>query len=396
MCRLVVGYVPGAPAILVLLSTKAFNSRGPSVAMTTEGGETASGQSGGTEPAGQSGGSEPADTMRRRAGERTWKVSLLLGTGRRWLTLAFVASFFVALVVLGWLDPVGLRESVAAKDPIETLFQALATAIVTGVTLVVAINQLVLSQELGAVSDQRERMNGSLEFREAVAEDLGEPVSPLEPAAFLTAILDATGDRADALEAAMSDEVPNERRESVRAFVETVREHGGSVADRLAGSTFGSFAVVDAALDYNYSWKLAEARRLQAVDDDLPADASAALADVETLLGHYGVAREHVKTLYFQWELVDLSRGMLLAAIPALLTAIGMILFVDTPGSITGATLGVDNLVWVVAGATSVALLPFALLFATILRIATVAKRTLAIGPFVLRETDGGTPTRRE
>jgi hypothetical protein len=33
-------------------------------------------------------------------------------------------------------------------------------------------------------------------------------------------------------------------------------------------------------------------------------------------------------------------------------------------------------------------LLPFAFLFSYILRIVTVAKRTLSIGPFILRETD--------
>ena len=337
--------------------------------------------------------SEPDDTMRGRVATRPWKVSLFLATGRRWLVLAFVGCVFAVLVVLGTLDPVGLRAAVRTGDPIETLFQALLTAIVTGVTLVVTINQLVLSQELGAVADQRERMEGALSFREAVAGDLDEPVSPLEPAPFLAALLRATDERATDLDESVADgDVPEDIRQSVTSYAESIREHGSGVTERLEGATFGSFAVMDAALDYNYSWKLAEARRLQATAGEaLPEATATALEEIEALLGHYGVAREHVKTLYFQWELVDLSRAMLVSAVPALLTAIGMILFVDDPGTIVGATLGVDNLVWVVAAATSVALLPFALLFATILRIVTVAKRTLAIGPFVLRETDADT-----
>ncbi|MEF8800672.1 MAG: hypothetical protein V5A38_14445 [Halolamina sp.] len=36
----------------------------------------------------------------------------------------------------------------------------------------------------------------------------------------------------------------------------------------------------------------------------------------------------------------------------------------------------------------AIALLPFAVLLAYILRIVTVTKRTLSIGPFILRETD--------
>ena len=65
-----------------------------------------------------------------------------------------------------------------------------------------------------------------------------------------------------------------------------------------------------------------------------------------------------------------------------------MILFVSDIETVTGVTLGVDNLLWLVSGAVSLALVPFMLLLSYILRIATVAKRTLAIGPFILRESD--------
>ena len=54
---------------------------------------------------------------------------------------------------------------------------------------------------------------------------------------------------------------------------------------------------------------------------------------------------------------------------------------------LTGTTLGVNHFVWVVAAAASVALAPFAILLSFILRLGTVAKRTLSIGPFILRTT---------
>ncbi|MEF8852244.1 MAG: hypothetical protein V5A44_02750 [Haloarculaceae archaeon] len=106
------------------------------------------------------------------------------------------------------------------------------------------------------------------------------------------------------------------------------------------------------------------------------------------MLTFFGPAREHVKTLYFRWELVDLSRVILYAAVPALLVSIGMLLFGNDPSVVSGATLDIANLVWIVAGAVAVAVLPFALLVAYVLRIASVAKRTLAVGPFVLRDAD--------
>ena len=78
---------------------------------------------------------------------------------------------------------------------------------------------------------------------------------------------------------------------------------------------------------------------------------------------------------------------MLYSAVPALVVILGGILCADNPGSIPGTTFGVANVVWVANAASTVALLPFVLLLSFVLRIATVAKRTLSIGPFILRES---------
>ena len=320
---------------------------------------------------------------------REW---LLLTASRRLVAAILLGVLFAVFVFLGALDPVGIRSTMASKDPIETTFQGFLTAIVTGVTLVVTINQLVLSQELGAVGDQRERMEGSMTFRRDVEAELGLPVAPADPAAFLRAIVDATTDRADVLSGSVADVVGDERRDRVGSYVADLVENGRSVSDRLSDARVGTFEVVSAALDYDYSRRIHEARRLRH-EFDVGSDAGAvgeALEGVISALELFGPAREHVKTLYFQWELIELSRAVLYAAVPSLVVATGMILYVDDPGSLPGATLGIDNLVWVVSGAVTIGLLPFVLLLSYILRIATVTKRTLAIGPFVLRGADRG------
>ncbi|MFD1647371.1 hypothetical protein [Haloarchaeobius litoreus] len=55
---------------------------------------------------------------------------------------------------------------------------------------------------------------------------------------------------------------------------------------------------------------------------------------------------------------------------------------------LAGSTLGVADVLLVFALANTVAVVPFAILLAYVLRVATVAKRTLSIGPFILRNTD--------
>jgi len=332
---------------------------------------------------------QPDDTMRERVPGSSRKLWLLLGAPRWLVALIVLATVGTTVAFALWLDPEGLRAGVDAGDPIETLFQALLTAIVTGVTLVVSINSLVLSQELGAVGDQRERMSGSMAFREDVADELDAAASPPEPSAFLRSLVDLTGERAEEFRDAVGAGADETLRDRVDSYVDELVGNADAVGARLDGAQFGTFEVVFASLDFNYSWKIYEARRLRGEHgDQLDDEASAALAALVDALRLYGPAREHVKTLYFQWELIDLSRAMLYAAVPALIVSVGGILTLNTPGTVPGTTLGVANLAWVTLGGTLVALAPFAVLLAYVLRIATVAKRTLAIGPFVLRETD--------
>jgi len=337
----------------------------------------------------EEGGETPSDTLRERAGSNRVKLWILLDADRYLVAGIPLCLLFVVLLVLGAVDPAPLRAAANSKDPIETLFQALTTAIITGVTLVVSLNQLVLSQELGPLGDQRERMAGTVQFRNDVAETLDVPAAPPEPSAFLRSLVDGVGNRArqlDDLVGACDDE---EVRDRVSEFADSLATNADGVTAALEGEQFGTFDVLSAALNFNYSWKIYEARRIEnEYEAALSEEALDALDALVEALRFFGPAREHIKTLYFQWELVNLSRGILLSAVPALVVSIAGVLYLDNPGTITGAFLGIDALVWVVVAAAAVSLVPFMLLFAYVLRIATVAKRTLSIGPFILRPTD--------
>ncbi|ELZ83225.1 hypothetical protein C453_14506 [Haloferax elongans ATCC BAA-1513] len=339
---------------------------------------------------------EPGDKMRERGTTSRAKLGVYLRTDRRVVAATPLVVIFVAIVAIGVLAPTPLRDAVASSDPVETLAQGLLTAIVTGVTLVVSINQLVLSRELGPLGDQRERMEGSIRFRDDVADLLDVPVSPPEPSAFMRALAESIAARARAVGETVSPDgdgdgdtdgrpSTDDVNARVHEFATEVAENADDVAARLDGKQFGTFEVLSAALDLNYSWKIYQATRLRRASDDLSSETEAALDDLRDALELFGPAREHVKTLYFRWELVDLSRAMFYTAVPALVASIAAILFLDNPGSVAGATFGISNLLLVVAFVTAVSLSPFTVLAAYVLRIATVAKRTLSIGPFVLR-----------
>jgi len=327
-----------------------------------------------------------SEPMRERIPGGRLKLWVLL-EGDRWLlTVVLLGAVFLVVVVLEELTAPPIRAILEQRDPVETLFQAMVTAIITGVTLVVSINQLVLSQELGAVGDQRNRMEGALSFREDTESAIEEAVSPADPSQFFVAMFEAIQRDGRALISQGSTQT------ELESYGEDIATEASRVSENVAGTEFGSFDLLQSVLDFNYSGKIYDGRRLRATTDDASDAQQSSLDSLLETLELFGPAREHFKTLYFQWALMNLSRDILYAAVPALITAISMILFFSSPGSLPGATFGVENLFWVVALGTVVSVSPFMLLVSYILRIATVTKRTLAIGPFILRETNENGP----
>jgi hypothetical protein len=323
----------------------------------------------------------PDDRLRARAAESRTKLWLLLEADRRLVVAGLFAAVLVALLAVGLLLPAA-EAKLRGGDAVGTLFQGFLTATITGVTLVLTLNQLVLSQELGAVGDQRDRMDRALEFRADAADLVEAPVSPARPSQFLRALVQMASRHAHDLLDAVDDDHPASG--AVDDLTGSLIGNAEEVSDDLDGAQFGSFAVLSAALNFNYSWKIFAAQRIRAETDDLGTEATDALDALVDTLELFGPAREHFKTLYFQWELINLSRNILAASLPALLVAVCMIAFVDPAGTAV-RRLGI---VPVVAVASTVSVLPFLVLLAYVLRIATVTKHTLSIGPFILRETD--------
>ena len=326
------------------------------------------------------------DTLRGRSGESRIALWLFLDANR-WLIGGLLSVLtFAVLVVLGAAAP-PLSEMMQSSDPVETAFQALIGALITGVTLVVSINQLVLSQEIGQLGDHHTWMGEAMEFRREV-ELLFGSIGPPGPAQFLQALVETSSDRAEALREAVEDNDDEELRDRTDRLVENVMKNSEEIYEQLETADFGEFGVLRSGLNYNYSWKIYAVRRLRNEhEDSLEEDDLEAFDELVEILTLFGPALEHFKSLYFQWELVNLTRSILYVAIPALLTSIATVLYLD-PGAFPGATLGIDDVVWLVSASTTLALVPFLLLAAYVVRIATISKRTGALGPFILRSSE--------
>ncbi|WP_256687489.1 hypothetical protein [Halococcus qingdaonensis] len=325
-----------------------------------------------------------ANTMRERANESRIKLWVMLGANRLLITALLALFVFVAFVALGVFVYPPFEASLRSADTIETMFSTMIGAIVTATTLVLTISQLVISQENGPLGEQHARMSDTMDFRSYTRDLIGQPM-PADPSMFLRVVIDAARRRAEALRSAVADNDDDQLRAEVDEFTESIVGNAEEVDEELDGATFGEFDVLFAALNFNYGWKLFQVERI-ADDhaDSLTDEDHAILDELRTSLSMFGPAREHIKTLYFEWALIDLSQLILYVAVPALVVAAAMLAFVDG-STLTGATIGVPDILWLVAGGFTVTTLPFLLLIAYIARVATIAKRTLAIGPLILR-----------
>ena len=327
-----------------------------------------------------------ADTMRERANESRFKMWLLFQTNRFLLTALLATFVFGSLIATSVVLEPSLAKELRSADTIETTFSAMIGVIVTGTTLVVSISQLVLSQENGPLGDQRKRMSDAMDFR-TYTKDMFGGVVPVDPNSFLSQLIDETERRAEALDRIVRESDDDELIEEVSEFVDSVHGNAKAVQENLEGAQFGTFDVLFAALNFNYGWKIYQVERMtKEFSASLNDDQRTAFGELRTALAMFGPAREHVKTLYFQWALVDLSMYILYAAVPALVVAGGMLTFVSSE-TFSGAFLSVPTVTWVTSAAFTVTLVPFLLFTSYILRIAPVAKRTLAIGPLILRES---------
>jgi hypothetical protein len=326
------------------------------------------------------------NTMRARAGEQGPALWVLLDANRFAVLAAMALAVFVSFVAFGVLADPPLRARLTSADTLETVFSTMISVLVTGTTLVVTIGQIILSQENGPLGDQRKRMSDAMDVRTYTTELLGD-TAPADPSAFLREVVLETERRAEALRHLVSANDDRDLRKQVDEFVDSLQGNADTVAEQLEGAQFGTYDVLSAALDYNYSWKVYHVDRMKdEFASSLDDDERTAFDELKTALTMFGPAREHVKTLYFQWALVDLSQYILYAAVPALVVAGCMLTFVGG-GSFPGTTLGVEDITWVVGAAFTVTTVPFLLFTSYILRIATVAKRTLAIDPLILRES---------
>jgi VIT1/CCC1 family predicted Fe2+/Mn2+ transporter len=322
-------------------------------------------------------GKRRSDLVHERLRASPGKRWLLLDGSRYALTGLFSAIVFTACVAIGLAGYIPVTDPATAT----TLVAAIVGGTLPFITIVPAINQLALSQELGWPGDLDDRYEGMVAFRRAVEGLTGTPVSPAAPADFLQLLVDTVVEQAEGLTVAAKRMGDPEQAAVVRSFVTAVTTEGALVSESLKDANFGTFDALSAVLGRFNGAHLYAVRQLRAdYTDEFPAETLGTLDRLVELLQQLAVARQTFKTLYMQHELAHLSKLLLAVGFPTLL---GGGIFMMSYPVVVSAVGNPTLLVLVVSAVVTLVFLPFVVLLVYTFRIASIASRTADFGPFV-------------
>lgn len=313
---------------------------------------------------------------RIRAG-RDW---LLLRGNRTAVSLGVVGLFLVFFGGLMFANVFPILN----HQSMYYVYSGLISGNLTLITVVVSVNQLLLSRELNTPGELQSQISNVVEFRRDV-EDAAGRVAPVEPLEFLRLIVEATRQQAQAL-GGMTSGPTGTDDDPIQNTVETVTGEMDRIDRLLDEHSSSTIDVLSAMLTTNYARQINDLRRAKHESQgDLSDSAEQAIDDLIERLQYIDVARQYFKTVYFKQELSSFSRILLLTGLPAEAIAITTLLLMTVPTSDPFAIANLDVLVPVTI---ALALAPLAVLAAFILRTATVNMRTAATVPFTAPEQE--------
>lgn len=304
---------------------------------------------------------------------------LFLTGDRRWVA-AVMSVVFAGLAAL--LIALGLIYVGPGSNLSTVLSSGLLSGLLTLLTVVLSINQLILSRVFGSAGNLSDRLEGTLDYRRNVEELAGVAASPNEPTAFLGLLADTLASRAEDF-----------RREAGAVAIETdsgddFGEYASAITDYAAHLSSAHrvddpFKALIVTLGTDYADHLDTTRKLRTkYGENLSNEAAGALDDVLELLKAVATMRQFYKTLTLQQELALLSRRLIYTGIPAVLVTYFLsATYTATPEMPTA--IAPASMPLVVTVATGIVLSPLAVLVASLLRVATVSLYTVSVGTFI-------------
>jgi hypothetical protein len=310
---------------------------------------------------------------------------ILLDANRYAVTGALLTVTFLSILAIGVIWPFEMRNLLTETQAVQTVLNTFLSGIILLVSIVASVNSIVLSYDITSLTSQEDRIQAIHDFRRDLDEITDAEDNPTDPIAFLQAMAESIRERATALETGFEG-TDREIVRDVEEYVKTVTDTAETLERSLDRSSGSEFRVLWLGYEADYGRLMNESRRLASRYESTGTDTSTdRFEDLIQALELFAVGREYFKTLYYSHEISELSRTLLIVSLPSILITASTILAINAHLLPDVWILGLPPLVTFVALAFTIALAPFIVLTAYMLRVATVARRTAGSGPFTLR-----------
>ena len=205
-------------------------------------------------------------------------------------------------------------------DPLFLLISAFVGGNLTLITVVIAINQLVFSRELGSPGNLEQRTRAAVEYRNRVQEIMDRAVSPVMPGSFLLVLHENLDNRAQALYETIGSATEDDLAAEIDELVGALRSDVHAVTSVLDTSAEDEqiFSAIAATLGTTQAQQLYDLSRIETEYGTQLTDEQRQLFEsIREHLLHIDVARKYFRTVYITKELSFLSRVLLIVGIPA-------------------------------------------------------------------------------
>lgn len=316
--------------------------------------------------------------------EAHWQTvveAILLGANRSLVAVGIAvlfAGFFTALTTLPLVPLVDTQALFYA-------FSALTTGNLTLITVIVSINQLLLSRELKTPDEIRDQIESVLNYRTNI-EEATNRIAPVKPLGFLRLLVEGTRQEAQRLGGFEQDSSGRSGHEEIDEIVTELTTEMDRIDELLVESGAGTFNVLSLMLASNYAEHINDLRTVRDRHrSDFPDEVHNSIEELVERLQQIDIARQYFKSIYMQQELASLSRVLLYAGLPAVAIGIATLLVLTVPSSEPAAIPYLRALLPV---SLTVGLLPLSILTSFFLRTATVTRLTAATLPFTTPEQE--------
>ena len=310
---------------------------------------------------------------------------LLLEGNRYAVTGALLTATFASIILLGSLWTFEVNQILTETQAVQVVLNTFLGGIILLVSIVVSINSIILSYDITHINTQEKQIEGMMDFQRRVGRITGTKEVPTDPNTFLKLMAETiqreVNEVVDDIEGI--DEAFAENIQDHLAQITGTTEHIESSVSEIGG---GKFSALWIGLETDYGPMVNRSREITTqYENDLSESGGDHFDALIEALELFATGREYFITLYYTREIAELSRTLLFVSLPAIVVTSSTILAIDAQILPDVWVFGLPPLMTFVAVSLTIALAPFIVLTAYMLRVATVAQRTAGAGPFVFQ-----------